>query len=109
MYGDGTVVDLPGGVDDYLRDLGGKASPGPPPPAKIQKVDGRADKKELARLERQLRKLEQREAGLHEQLTTHATDYEKVAALDAELRAVQAERSTAEEAWLELAERIPDA
>ncbi len=69
----------------------------------------RAAKKELARLERQLGRLEQRAAGLHEQLATHATDYEKVAALDAELCAVQAERDATEEAWLELAERVPEA
>jgi ABC transport system ATP-binding/permease protein len=59
-------------------------------------------------LERQLGKLEQREADLHERLATHATDYEKVTALDAELRAVQQERSATEEAWLELAEAIPE-
>ena len=65
----------------------------------------RAAKKELARLERQIAKLEQREAQLHEQLATHATDYEKVSTLDAELRAVRAERAQTEESWLELADR----
>ena len=64
----------------------------------------RAAKKELARLERQLHKLEQREAELHEQLATHATDYEKVSALDAALREVQAERARVEDEWLTLAD-----
>jgi predicted nucleic acid-binding Zn-ribbon protein len=66
----------------------------------------RAGKKELARLERQVHKLEQREAQLHDQLVTHATDYGKVSTLDAELRSVRDERSRTEEEWLELAERL---
>ncbi|NJC69414.1 ABC-F family ATP-binding cassette domain-containing protein [Planosporangium thailandense] len=121
MYGDGKVTDLPGGVDEYLAKLGAApATPGAPAaarqPAPVKSADGgmsagelRAAKKELARLERLVGKLEQREASLHEQLATHATDYEKVAALDAELRELQAERAATEEAWLELAERIPEA
>jgi predicted nucleic acid-binding Zn-ribbon protein len=69
----------------------------------------RAAKKELVRLERLLSRLDQREASLHEQMATHATDYEKVATLDADLQTVRAERSETEEAWLELAERVPEA
>jgi ATP-binding cassette subfamily F protein uup len=125
MYGDGSIVDLPGGVDEYLTTLAaGQARSATKVPAgsaaevpadKPASTDGmgagelRAARKELVRLERLLGRLEQREAGLHEQLATHATDYEKVATLDAELRAVQAERSATEEAWLELAERVPEA
>jgi ATP-binding cassette subfamily F protein uup len=41
---------------------------------------------------------------LHEQLAKHATDHVRVAALDAELRAVGEDRDAAESAWLELAE-----
>jgi ABC transport system ATP-binding/permease protein len=120
MYGDGKVVDLPGGVDDYLAALGTAAGDGPkasgagrPEPAAADGPLGAAEtrqaRKELARLHRLVGKLEQREADLHEQLAAHATDYEKVAALDGELRTVRAERSATEEAWLELAERVPDA
>nr|WP_205863642.1 ABC-F family ATP-binding cassette domain-containing protein [Planosporangium mesophilum] len=121
MYGDGKVRDLPGGIDEYLATLGtpipepGGRATTPQRPAPAEAGDGlsagelRAAKKELARLERLMSKLDQREVGLHEQLATHATDYEKVAALDAELRAVRDERSATEEAWLELAERVPEA
>ncbi|HEV7897362.1 MAG TPA: ABC-F family ATP-binding cassette domain-containing protein [Planosporangium sp.] len=121
MYGDGKVRDLPGGVDEYLAALaaptaetGAKAVPDQRrPPARAADAMGagelRAAKKELARLERLMNKLEQREASLHEQMATHATDYEKIATLDADLRTVRAERSDAEEAWLELAERVPEA
>ena len=69
-------------------------------------MDLRAAKKELARLERQVAKLDQKAGQLHEQLADHATNYEKVSALDAQLRDVQAERAAVEEQWLELAERI---
>jgi ATPase subunit of ABC transporter with duplicated ATPase domains len=119
MYGDGKIQDLPGGVDEYLATLGAptdpgrKVSPERQAPAKAAESMGagelRAAKKELVRLERLMGKLEQREASLHEQMATHATDYEKVATLDADLRAVVAERSATEEAWLELAERVPEA
>jgi ATPase subunit of ABC transporter with duplicated ATPase domains len=119
MYGDGKIQDLPGGVDEYLATLGAptdpgrKVSPQQQAPAKAAESMGagelRAAKKELVRLERLMGKLEQREASLHEQMATHATDYEKVATLDADLRAVVAERSETEEAWLELAERVPEA
>ena len=67
----------------------------------------RAARKELSRLERQIGKLEQREATLHDQLAAHATDYAKVAELDGELRAVRAEREQVEETWLTLADQVP--
>jgi ATP-binding cassette subfamily F protein uup len=54
-------------------------------------------------------RLQDKAGQLHEQLATHATDYEKVTALDADLRAVNAELADAELAWLELAERVADA
>jgi ATP-binding cassette subfamily F protein uup len=122
MFGDGRLTHLPGGVDEYLARLDGSLAPDAAPgsmtgdlsPERDRSAqstgagaaDQRAAKKELARLERQIAKLDQREAQLHEQMATHATDYEKVSNLDAELRGVLAERSGAEEAWLELADRV---
>jgi len=103
MLGDGRLTHLPGGVDEYL----GRLVPGAAPSAALPRapaVDSRAAQKELTRLERSIARLEQREATLHEQLATHATDYEKVTALDAELRSVQDERAALEEAWLALAD-----
>jgi hypothetical protein len=115
MFGDGRLVHLPGGVEDYLAR--GPASPGLTSAARREgdasqargraRAEASARNRELARLERQVSGLEQREASLHEQLASHATDYEKVAALDAELRAVRAERSAVEDAWLGLAELLP--
>jgi len=115
LLGDGKVTHLPGGLDDYLARLTAPSHSAPverkAPVERGSAVndragDGRAAKKELARLERQVSKLEQREAELHEQLASHATDYEKVSTLDAELRRVQTERAAAEDQWLDLATRL---
>ncbi|SDY03251.1 ATPase components of ABC transporters with duplicated ATPase domains [Micromonospora pattaloongensis] len=125
MFGDGRLVHLPGGIDEYLARaadapvdagergrIGGVTTPALPSPPEgeptLSAGEVRAARKELARLERQIGKLEQKEAGLHEQLAAHATDYGKVAELDAQLRALQAERARAEEEWLLLAEQVTE-
>lgn len=119
MFGDGRLTHLPGGIDEYL-DRRARSGPEPaagasPPPRPNQSDhdgmsagEARAGKKELARLERQVTKLEQREAQLHQRLAEHATDYAKVAELDEQLRAVRGEREQTEHAWLALAERLTD-
>jgi ATP-binding cassette subfamily F protein uup len=68
--------------------------------------DTRAARKELTRLERRIDTLHKKEAVLHDQLAAAATDYAKVAELDAQLRDVVAEREAAEETWLELADEV---
>ncbi|WP_432547701.1 ABC-F family ATP-binding cassette domain-containing protein [Kineococcus sp. SYSU DK004] len=118
LLGDGTVRDLPGGVEEYLRRRAeakagaGSAAPsgpagsaGPAAPA----VDGaavRAARKEMARVERRLERLAAREEELHAQLAEHATDVARVTSLDEQLRAVLAEREQLEEAWLEASELV---
>ena len=64
----------------------------------------RAARKELAKLERQISKLTARETKLHAEMALKATDHTAVQKLDAELRALTAERDELEEAWLEAAE-----
>ncbi|MEV0606869.1 ABC-F family ATP-binding cassette domain-containing protein [Polymorphospora rubra] len=133
MFGDGRLVHLPGGVDEYLARVtgpagkapgtagGGRAADGAGRPAGggtaeagaagasgLSAAEVRTARKELTRLERQVAKLEQKAAGLHEQLAANATDYAKVAELDAQLRAVTADREAVEESWLALAEQLPD-
>jgi ABC transport system ATP-binding/permease protein len=111
LYGDGAVTHLPGGIDEYLAH-GTVAPPAPakalPKSAPSSAADQRAAKKELARLERQIGTLERKEAQLHEELAAHATDYEKVSALDAQLREVRGERERVEEEWLALADAAGD-
>ncbi|WP_031231266.1 ABC transporter C-terminal domain-containing protein, partial [Streptomyces niveus] len=66
--------------------------------------DNRAAKKELQRIERQLDKMSTRETALHGQIAESATDFDKVAKLDSELRELVAQRDELEMRWMELAE-----
>lgn len=74
------------------------------PAGTASSADSRAAKKELQRIERQLNKISDRETSLHAQIADNATDFEKVAKLDAELRGLIGERDELEMRWLELAE-----
>ena len=110
LLGDGKVLELPGGVEDYLeRRRAVRASSGPgaraSAPAKPA-GDSRAIRKDMSRLERQIQKLDKDEASLHSKMALHASDFAVVAALDAELKELHAQKSAAEEAWMELAEQV---
>jgi ABC transport system ATP-binding/permease protein len=102
LLGDGSLAALPGGVDEYLARRAAATTPSEK--AGPRKADPRAARRELTRLERRIASLETREAELHAELAQHATDYEQLSALDAELRQVVAQREAAEQAWLDLAE-----
>ncbi len=103
LLGDGSLAALPGGVEEYLARRAARESAGAAD-RRERKGDSRAARKELTRLERQLAQLERREARLHDELAANATDFPRVAELDAELRTVVAEREATEHAWLELSE-----
>jgi ATP-binding cassette subfamily F protein uup len=60
----------------------------------------------LAKIERQIAKLDGTEARLHGDLAANATDHERVTALDAELQGVRAEKAELEHRWMELAEEV---
>ncbi|MFF7246819.1 ABC-F family ATP-binding cassette domain-containing protein [Embleya sp. NPDC008237] len=105
LLGDRTLRMLPGGIEEYLKrrrdavEAGATAAP-----TRRGGGDTRAAKKELQRVERQLSKLADREKKVHDGLAEHATDFDKVSALDTELRAIRDERDELEMRWLELAE-----
>jgi ATPase subunit of ABC transporter with duplicated ATPase domains len=111
LLGDGKVRDLPGGVDEYLalrRAAAAAVAPAPNgAPASVPVSDAgeqRAARKEMARLERQISRLQAQETRLHEELAARATDHAAVLTLDAKLRGLVAEREALEEQWLEAAE-----
>ncbi|WP_328888631.1 ABC-F family ATP-binding cassette domain-containing protein [Streptomyces sp. NBC_00316] len=116
LLGDTSLRMLPRGIDEYIeRRLRMEAESMPAsagaPAAKeasaataVSPQAARAAKKELQKIERQLDKVSSRETTLHAQIADHATDFEKVAKLDAELRELVAERDELEMRWLELAE-----
>jgi ATPase subunit of ABC transporter with duplicated ATPase domains len=115
MFGDGRLVHLPGGVDEYLVRASGHQAPGvretqerqPRAESGMSAGELRQARKDLSRLERQLAKLEERVVRINEQLASNGSDYDKIIELDAQLKGVQEERAQVEQAWLELAEQIP--
>ena len=117
MFGDGRLVHLPGGIDEYLARAGNPAAPpgellttgkAPSVAAGMSAAELRIARKDLSRLERQVAKLDERIFKINESLASHGSDYDKIMELDAQLKAVQEERGQVEEAWLELAERVPE-
>jgi len=120
LMGDGAIRHLPGGIDQYLElrhaaeaadasaasHNAAEATAGAPPPSGAVL---RAARKEVARLERALDKLTARETELHEQMAVAATDHDRLRELDAELRALSAERDELEAAWLERSEALEGA
>ena len=66
----------------------------------------RAARKELARLERQLEKLRERETKVYAEMAAAASDHERVLGLDAALRGLRDERAVMEDRWLELADQV---
>lgn len=119
MFGDGRLVHLPGGVDEYLARTAERAgstragdnptaAPTGPATSGMSAAEVRQARKELTRLERQLGKLDQREATLLDQLAADATDYARVAELDTQLKDLRAERERIEESWMTLAEELPE-
>jgi len=121
---DSRLAYLPGGVDEYLRlraAVPADAAAGAVPASASVSAGGparsaaagssaasrqRAGQKELARLERQITRLTDTEAQLSADLVAHASDYTRLTELGAQLRAVQVERVSLEERWLEVADEI---
>ncbi len=121
VVGDGSIRDLPGGVDQYLAEHrfpnAGSGSPGSqsgaPATAASRSsgpgrtgVDLRAARREITRLERRVERLAAAEAALAEQIAAASADYQQVLGLDAERRELVAEREQSEQQWLELAESV---
>lgn len=127
LVGDGTVRDLPGGVEEYLRLRSGQMAVAfqagelaLDQPSVSRGAAGRAAgdsdptrsareqqlRKTMGRAERQIKRAEAEEAKLHDSLVANAADFELVSDLDTKLRAVRAGREAAEAAWLEAAEEL---
>jgi ABC transport system ATP-binding/permease protein len=129
LLGDGRLRDLPGGVDEYLRlreaararpsrpdgipaqgmasgpsGSGASGSAGSGSAAGANPAQAREARKVMARVEKQLTRLTEREARLHADMVDKATDPVALAELSARLREVVEEREVLELEWLEAAE-----
>jgi hypothetical protein len=128
---DGGLRHLPGGVDEYIslaqnmaRAGGGVGTFGPesadalaaaPAASTASSASGdglggadlRATQKEVAAVERRLKKVLQQNAELNAKMTKHdPTDYPGLSALAARLPVLDAEAAQLEERWLELSEEL---
>ncbi|HEX6056412.1 MAG TPA: ABC-F family ATP-binding cassette domain-containing protein [Intrasporangium sp.] len=125
LLGDGRLRDLPGGVDEYLRLRAAQphTRPSRMPPSQPSGIPDLADgagsgtpgasaaelreaRKAMARIEKQLTRLADREARLHGEMAAAATDPAALADLNARLEGVVAEKEELELEWLEAAEVI---
>jgi ATP-binding cassette subfamily F protein uup len=109
LPGDGSLRMLPRGVEEYLELRAAAtraAATGPvearsgPSPAGPSPAELREARKTLARVERQLDRVQRQEEQLHADLAAAATDHERLLELDRRLREVVATREALEEEWL---------
>jgi len=123
LMGDGRVRDRPGGVEQYLelrhaqedaaaRSQAAARTEETPAPAGPTGAAGpatsaaelREARKEMARIEKQLTRLSEREERLHAAMVDAATDHARVLELNGQLRDIVDEREELELAWLAAAE-----
>ncbi|HET9650058.1 MAG TPA: ABC-F family ATP-binding cassette domain-containing protein [Microlunatus sp.] len=123
LVGGGRCVLLPGGVEQYLAERRA-ADGGPDAPATASSVattsqiptelddapasagQVRQARKDLARLESQIARVDRQVEQLHERMAAAASDYAALAALQTELDGLLATKDELEEAWLEVAEVV---
>ena len=113
---DGRLRHLPGGVEEYLRLRAagaGSARPatgseggGRPPSPPVDPAAQREARKTMARVEKRLTRLGEREDRLHHAMADAAHDHERLAQLGAELGELTEERDGLEMEWLEAAEIV---
>jgi ATPase subunit of ABC transporter with duplicated ATPase domains len=109
LLGDGSCVLLPGGVEQYLQSRRdrtresrrAKVAPDTEPGGGAA---SRQARKDLARLETQIARLDERLTAVHEQMEAAASDYQRLAELQRETELISANRGELELAWLQAAD-----
>jgi ABC transport system ATP-binding/permease protein len=107
LTGNGRCDLLPGGIEQYLA---GRAAADPAPsrrqPQRTESASARERRagKEMARIEGQLSKLDERIAAMHETMAGAAHDHVRLAELTAELNELLTRKESLEEAWLTAAD-----
>ena len=125
LPGDGTLRHLPGGIEQYLREVApapsGRATDAAPttvaagvprtrtPAARrVASVDRRALQRELAAIERDLERAGVQDGELQATMAAHVTDAGRLRELSEELAALNARRDGLEGRWLEVSQRLED-
>ena len=107
LPGEGRCEMLPGGIEQYLAQRSAAEAPAAARPAERGESVAARDRKtgkELARIENQLGKLDQKIASLHHTMAEAAADHVRATELNAELSELLARKEALEEEWLALAE-----
>ncbi|GMA86263.1 hypothetical protein GCM10025868_15130 [Angustibacter aerolatus] len=111
LLGDGALRDLPGGVDEYLRLRAASLTSSDPRPAGAaapvtDAATQRTARKDMARIERRLQRIEVEVTQAHDTMAAQATDHVAVGKPGRALRALHAERDDLEAQWLEAADAL---
>jgi ATP-binding cassette subfamily F protein uup len=121
LPGDGSLRHLPGGIDQYLAMQLPQDTAGPSAAPSSVARDGaaagaaprggqrRATQKELARVERELTRAEERDAVLQNAMADAASDAARLQELTVELVELGVQREELEARWLELSEELEGA
>jgi len=111
VMGNGTLRNLPGGLEEYLKLR--KAQPDEPTAftqenqgikSELSATQKRDLQKDQQRIERSIAKLDVQIKEILAAMEEHATNFEKVDALNNELQPLLAEKETLEESWVSLSE-----
>jgi ATP-binding cassette subfamily F protein uup len=105
LIGDGSIQDLPRGIDQYLE-LRQKINNFAGDSGTREKGDSRSDRKELSKIEKRIEKIDNQIVKLQTEALTCGDDYKRAIEIEKELGEISLEKSEAEEAWILLAERI---
>jgi ATP-binding cassette subfamily F protein uup len=110
---DGSIRHLPGGIEQYVQQredaataIAPSANAGAKPKSSISGGDARAARKNLARIERAIQKIDTQEAALHEQMAAASTDHELLRELQEQLTSALNERAQLENDWLAVSESL---
>jgi ABC-type multidrug transport system ATPase subunit len=123
MYGDGKIVDLPGGVEEYLSrrrsveeaqpsrnhaDAEAPLSRNHPDAVAVEysQAEIRQAKKDIARIEKRLSKIDDEVAKLHQKIADNPTDVTAVTKADQQLQDLATEKENLEAEWLTNAEIV---
>jgi ATP-binding cassette subfamily F protein uup len=102
--GDGKVTDLPRGIDQYLEQRAIQIAASIPKNVNEKKIssaaEDRQNKKDLARIERQMEKLDQEIVELEKVQVDSAFDADALLKATEALQVAHAKRAELEEEWL---------
>jgi len=116
VMGDGSVRNLPRGIEQYLELRKGQSashfsveSPlgdSKEPLEALSAAKRRELSKDLSKAERAIERLDKQISALHVEMEQESTDFVRIAALDAQLRPLVAEKEALEDTWLAISDQL---